>query len=348
MLINCPRCGFQQPEDLFCAQCGVNISKVSDKKTNPFIDALKSKAIWVLPVAILAGAGVYISQLPPQSASQQISSISTDNQSRQAQASSKVQTDSIGETEQKPIKNYDTYSQASQESGSETSNSTSVPSNSEALGVAVNNSTRSMASDENTDAEFNAANELGESLRLRVEYIEISKAELAKFIETTSKENDIIDLSEYSLGVVSAKYSKIKSLPSVKVLHSDEIDLSQSRSQIWNYSTADKADPRRFTGFRTLLEASDIDYQKKTLRGHLEIQSDIKIPRPPEGPALKSFPAVFELNAENSFLMAGILPHDGDLKLNAEAIKSIDSLAIMNSHAFRVGQTEFLILIYLE
>lgn len=348
MLINCPRCGFQQPEDLFCAQCGVNINKFSDKKTHPFLDAFKSKVIWVLPVAILAGAGVYISQLPLQSTAQKIEASSFQKQPNQAQASAGNQTATTPDA--KPIKNYDAHSQVSSENtaelaGTEQSASTSSPEN-----MDLNSSSRALTSaPEATESlQINAANELGENLKLRVEYIEISKSELAKFIETNSKENDIIDLSDYSLGVIAAKYSKIKALSSVKVLRSDEIDLAQARSQIWNYSTADKIDPRRFTGFRTLLEASDIDFQKRTLRGHLEIQSDIKLPRPPEGPALKSFPAVFELNSENSFLMAGILPHDGDLKLNAEAIKSIDSLAIMNSHAFRVGQTEFLILIYLE
>ena len=345
MLINCPRCGFQQPEDLFCAQCGVNISKFSDKKENPFLNAIKSKIIWVLPVAILAGAGIYISQLPSQTQSFEVSS--SQNQLHKVQAATTAQESSTPPS--KPIKNYDVTSEIPQESlaATHTHDSTTANESTDDISLA---SARGMTSaeEQKTDSEINAASELGETLKLRVEYIEISKAELAKFIETTSKENELIDLADHSLGVLNAKFSKIKSLPSVKVLHSDELDLSQVRSQVWNYSTADKIDPRRFTGFRTLMEASDIDYQKRTLRGHLEVQADIKLPRPPEGPALKSFPAVFELNSENSFLMVGILPHDGDLKLNAEAIKNVASLAIMNSHAFRVGQTEFLILIYLE
>lgn len=34
MLINCPRCGFSQPKDQYCANCGVNIEKYVPEKVN--------------------------------------------------------------------------------------------------------------------------------------------------------------------------------------------------------------------------------------------------------------------------------------------------------------------------
>ncbi len=34
MLINCPRCGFSQPKDQYCASCGVNIEKYVPQKTS--------------------------------------------------------------------------------------------------------------------------------------------------------------------------------------------------------------------------------------------------------------------------------------------------------------------------
>lgn len=43
MLINCPKCGFEQPKDQFCASCGVNLNRYK-KRQKPLIDKVLSNA----------------------------------------------------------------------------------------------------------------------------------------------------------------------------------------------------------------------------------------------------------------------------------------------------------------
>lgn len=348
MLINCPKCGFQQPEDLFCAQCGVNISKFTTKKDGGLQKFFQSKAVWTLPALVVLGAGIYVSKVPSTEtqnlrakASQVKSQTLASQTSNSRGVASSPTEDSAYETSSVDTAPADKLSQKilnqqdSQPPSSPTANDTG-------------SSERNMASTSvSTEVDPSKTAERKDNLKLKVEFLEVSKAEIEKFLISTNKGSELIDLADHSLGVVEVQVARLKKLRSLKILEANEINLSERRSQIWNHSVLDKADPRRFNGFRLLLEASDIDFQKQTLKGHLEIQTDIKLSSNP-GPSLKSYPAVFEISPENTFMLIGMMPHDGDLKLNEEAIKSVASLGILKSNSFRSGQTEFLILIYLE
>jgi hypothetical protein len=60
MLINCPRCGFSQPQDQYCASCGVNIETYVPRKESPwkkiFSNTLSQVAI---VIAVALGASYY-------------------------------------------------------------------------------------------------------------------------------------------------------------------------------------------------------------------------------------------------------------------------------------------------
>lgn len=63
MIIQCPRCGFSQPEDQYCAQCGVNMQSFQ-RKEKPFVKKiLENLAAQVLVLVIFAGfIGTYMIQ----------------------------------------------------------------------------------------------------------------------------------------------------------------------------------------------------------------------------------------------------------------------------------------------
>ncbi len=52
MLINCPRCGFSQPQDEYCASCGVNIEKYIPQKSNGLVKIFSSTMTQVFLVVI--------------------------------------------------------------------------------------------------------------------------------------------------------------------------------------------------------------------------------------------------------------------------------------------------------
>lgn len=60
MLINCPRCGFEQPKDEYCAKCGVHIPSFKAPEPGLQEKALKSASFYGFLFIILAvGSGLY-------------------------------------------------------------------------------------------------------------------------------------------------------------------------------------------------------------------------------------------------------------------------------------------------
>ncbi len=61
MLIHCPRCGFSQPKDEYCASCGVNIETYVPRKANSLEKIFSSTLVQVLAVLIIAlGASYFV------------------------------------------------------------------------------------------------------------------------------------------------------------------------------------------------------------------------------------------------------------------------------------------------
>ncbi len=58
MMMNCPKCGFEQPKDQFCAQCGINVD--SYRPSVSIGSGLKSVAKPTLFVLILVGAFFFL------------------------------------------------------------------------------------------------------------------------------------------------------------------------------------------------------------------------------------------------------------------------------------------------
>ncbi|MBW1983071.1 MAG: hypothetical protein JRJ12_17890, partial [Deltaproteobacteria bacterium] len=52
----CPKCGFSQPEDYYCANCGVNIGKYSQKKKK------KQRLITTVVLVVLAASAIVVAR----------------------------------------------------------------------------------------------------------------------------------------------------------------------------------------------------------------------------------------------------------------------------------------------
>lgn len=352
MLIDCPKCGFNQPEDLFCAQCGVNISKFTAKNSSGFKTWLNTHSSWILPSVLILGSVGYMLILKEQAQLKRSKLAQTSQiQKRELaiQNSSSLPQDPVP-TDLKPINAELSAPHASSDS-QDNESLKSLPSDSQGLADINARATLAEGGPQPSLLEkesLKAAAAIGSAKKLRIDYLEISKADLMKFIETHEKNREIVDLSDYSYGVIQTDAKRIKALPSAKVLKAESVPLQQAHSKLWNYSTRDMSEPDRFIGFRTLLATSELDPVKNSLRAQLEIQSDLRSMPSPNASNLKAFPADFELSSTNTFVMAGVLPHDGDAHLNSEAVKNFDSLKILGTPSFASGQSEFLILIYME
>src|SRR3954468_8410610 len=62
MLISCPRCGFNQPKDRYCAQCGLDIENYSPPKKSFFKKIFGDPVLQILVVffiALITGYYIY-------------------------------------------------------------------------------------------------------------------------------------------------------------------------------------------------------------------------------------------------------------------------------------------------
>ncbi len=57
MILNCPRCGFSQPEDQYCAQCGVNMQSFRPAKKSFAKKLSENIVLQVFVLVIIAGVG---------------------------------------------------------------------------------------------------------------------------------------------------------------------------------------------------------------------------------------------------------------------------------------------------
>jgi hypothetical protein len=81
MLINCPRCGFSQPKDQYCASCGVNIETYVPRKESLWSKIFSNTLLQVTIVIIIALGVSYYTMKAKDSSSPQSSRRKTFQQS---------------------------------------------------------------------------------------------------------------------------------------------------------------------------------------------------------------------------------------------------------------------------
>lgn len=59
-MITCPHCGFKQPEDIFCAKCGVNIETYTPKKRPFFQNMLESSLFYIILLLFVVSATTFL------------------------------------------------------------------------------------------------------------------------------------------------------------------------------------------------------------------------------------------------------------------------------------------------
>ena len=95
MLVNCPRCGFSQPKDQYCAQCGIDMQSFKPKEI-PLLNKILSNA--GLQIALLFIAAIFVGQYifhsqEPQSWVQKITHFKGFNKSAKAAGTSRNTSD---------------------------------------------------------------------------------------------------------------------------------------------------------------------------------------------------------------------------------------------------------------
>lgn len=346
MLINCPRCGFQQPKDKYCAQCGVDIESFRPV-TPPLWKRFFSSSLTQASVLSLAAVGVgfyiYKSGALKKEATakpvRQIVQINTYSKNRAAP------------TEQAPpIEVVESASNQAQSASAEPASgfAASSPDENPVAGDAMDAKALSARSANPAEGEKSKDRTLAKtsSPQLVVHYAEVDRRVLSSVYESSRRTGQFMSFGEYTAGILPDINKRLSS-SLIQVLHKEIRSLDSGKSLQWSYGLKDRVDPSVEIGLTTFFEIGELEINN--LRGNLEIQRTWREQSPHGGFEIqrKSFPAIFEINDETGFFMSGVMPTHSNLE-NDDALTSIDIYQILKSTKFRSGESDFVIFIEFE
>ena len=331
MLIQCPRCGFSQPEDQYCAQCGVNMQSFQ-KKEKPFLKKIfENLGVQVLVLVISA---VFIGSLMIQNGSSP----------QWAQKLTKFQGVSKS-TKQFPAQqqtpdNFSSSSAATPNSGGlkelthkEIAVDNSKPSNLNASAassptqVATESASGSLlktteAKDPNTDTS---------AVLFRLTYAEVATDVLAKWITESSRLGLFQHLQDYSAGILPDFKKRKESV--VQFLKTADKKISSGQSET-DLSGAMSDDGSQMIGLSVYYDLKSVD--ANSVHGSILVSRSNRQTR-------ENFPAEFDLPKGAIFFMIDTLTHQ-----NFRADKANLTMApfqILKSINFSANKSKFVIIL---
>lgn len=344
MLINCPRCGFQQPKDKYCAQCGVDIENFKPATPPAWKKFFGNPLIQLsLLVIIASGAGITLYQKGQQNLERRVSYLKSTVQINASANGPAAQFAETPTPHDQPT--TDQASQAAPPGDADAADGTIT-----AYKVAPPTATTSptptpsAAGDKTKDAK--ALVKTG-TPHLVFYYAEVGRSSLNSFISASRNTGQFMSFNDYSAGILPG-INKALTAPQVKILHKEEHSLTDAKAAAqWFYGIKDSRDPSREIGHTSVFEVSEMD--TNNLRGNFEVlrswreqtsAGTFEIQR-------KSFPAIFEIGGDTGFFMAGVMPPQSNLE-NEDELVSYDIYKILRSPQFRAGDSDFVIFIEFE
>lgn len=336
MLINCPRCGFQQPKDTYCAQCGIDMESFKPASP-PFLKRLFGSVLLQLGLIGVIAVGISFIFIRPSK---------FENQPRFTNARSFLQisntstTDSASSNQVEEVISSDELPELAQAKNAHdgTINAYRVSNPQSADGREPSEATAQLASA--TASNTKAATEKIGSSRLLVTYAEVGRNTLNRLMDNSRSTGQFMNLAEYSAGIINAP-EKFTASPQVKILLQVEKSIEDLRSFQWAYLIPNQKESEPDLGLMMYLDFNEVD--TNSLRGNVEVQWSWKDTTGNDPYPKKTFPAFFEITGESGFFMAGIISHQS--RMENENSSSHEIFKIFKSPQFKEGESEFVIFI---
>lgn len=339
MLINCPRCGFQQPKDKYCAQCGIDMETFRPPPPpwyqrlfgNPFLQLS-------LLIVVAGGLGYFLYQKGQQNIENRVSYLQ-----------STVQIAASGPPE-KTLPEAPADEPVLSASGEIPTTETALEAESAESASLGDREARTLSanispSPSPTDTTSRKASSPKAIPHLVVYYAEVNRTTLGDLINSSRSTGQYLNFSDYSAGILP-NINRAVALGQVKILHKEDRPLGQKSNQ-WFLGWTDKRDPSRQIGLNTYFELSDLD--SANLRGNIEILRTWReeVSSGTFEVQKRTFPAIFEIGGETGFFMWGVMPRRSNLP-NEDELVSIDLFKILRSPQFRSHESEFVIFVEFE
>lgn len=327
MLINCPRCGFSQPKDQYCAQCGVDMQAFKPKSvplTKKFFQSTTTHVALLLIGTVFVGQYVIRSE-EPQRWVQKITRSQGVTKSKSKFDDSSVNdsgvAESASEASQKNQQNWNPQAQLESLRNKE---------------IAVNaNVEQPIQTGSSASTEANAAGN-PETIEptFRVLYAEVPIATMNRWVSDSSNAGLYQNLQDYSAGIVPEFRKKMDS--TVRVLKSAEKKLAPGQSDT-NFSGTVGEESGQIIGIATNIEFRN--QENGVVHGSIMVNRTQRQGR-------ENFPAEFDLPRGAALVLMGTI------KSNSFAAEreqlSMPPFQIFKSPDFAARKTEFVIILEAE
>ncbi len=358
MLMNCPKCGFSQPQDRYCASCGIDMQAFKPS-VEPFASRVARGMGAQILVLILVFGGATAYFIKSKDNAFPTDGSSAVSKRRTSAAPGAVQTATSSSTPepssaapQMADSNPNTGAAASAlgEKGAPTIPGAMSPpavdgTNEVAAGFAEGTSPNPAAPAAEGEA-GRVTLALNTPVQVEIIWAEVREDYMERLVKESPARNPVQDYGTYKTGVV-ADPAKIfaASNSNIKVLLKEKKTLFLTKSQQW-FLGKRGATTEQDLGFDVYLELVDGD---GAYRGNLQLTRAWK---PAEEPATAapevrtpaneraSFPANYELHLNEAFFVTGFLPRtQGSVPTDA-TFMAISPFEILKSSEFQNSQAD--------
>jgi hypothetical protein len=321
MLINCPKCGFQQPKDKYCARCGVDMETYRPPEIPAYKKFFGNPAIQLTLLVLVAGV---IGFTLFQRGKHRMDLRNARNYNAELQINTVTNSRLPASSQELQAKNALTNTQEH---------------SADALPPApqANDGTP-------TPSPTDTPKEKIKGSHLIVTYAEVPMGILQNIFEISQNTGQFMHLADNAAGILPGVSKLLTDRRDIKILHKEDRVLDSSKNLQWFFGLKDRQNPSVEIGLTTFFDISEVE--GGTLRGNFELQRVWRESPEPGSYEVqrKSFPAILEINKNNGFFMSGVMPRVSNLP-NEDELTSIDVYRILRSPAFRQGATEFVIFV---
>ena len=334
MLINCPKCGFSQPQDKYCAQCGVDMESFKPKEPSfgkrVFGNPLVQLSVFV---AVAVGGGyMYFKgdSNTSRQTSQRYNGSSLQVNSVPAGGSPSAQASADVPVSGEPAAAAMALNEEASRDPASVQNSGVAP----ASNLLPTDEQKALA--EGTTKEATAA-KTG-SPKIKIYYAEVLAPSLKRIFDESADTGQFVTFPDYNAGILPGVEKRITPANlNIKVLSREERSLDSKTPMHWFIGRAD-------IGLSIDIEPMDLDGD--SFRGNIQIHRSWLEINPAQAPEVvrRTFPAIFEIAPGTGFFISGVVPrrtpldHDNDFT-------SLDAFKILRSPSFQKGDSDFVIFI---
>jgi hypothetical protein len=333
MLVNCPRCGFEQPKDKYCAQCGVDTETFKPPRKSAFKSFITSPALF-LGIAIIATVVFFKTVHKPDTAS----------------LTKRVQF--LKGTLQIANRSSEKSAEPASRDIASTDTAAAAPESAQAAAPAATSTTAALIAQEPAPAATVAATVLAPAAKVALNadepnvtayYAEVPSRAMDKIREESQATGQFNSFGDYTAGILPELEKRIRS-EALKIQILETTQRNITNNEHWFHGIHD-AEFDEELGLTTLVELSD--FENGTFHGRAEIirsWRDAADAGTPGALQKTSYPAIFELNPGAGLFIAGVLPRKSHVAHLAE-LTGKKPFQVLDSVSFQNKESEFVIFI---